>query len=235
MVAGFGWLPFRKPYFESAGIRFEIRQNGFRTHHRYLLIHGDESTARQVLDTWMYFHPGIAYSSVVATRNVPLLGGVADPNRIFSRVGAERNLRTLNPSWTAAQLTQALDLLDQNREKLMRHFTPPKGALLVVLHNNSGGYNVNEELADSDLTSIKQPERPHEFYLCTDPLDYQVLATSPYNVVLQNKKPSQDDGSLSRLAAARGFRYVNLETTNGYYEAQLERLEWLYQHLPARR
>ena len=199
------------------------------------MIHGDEQTAREVLNTWMYFHAGTAYLSAVSTRNVPLLGGVVDPNRLFSGVGAERNLKSLNPAWTTDQLKQARDLLDHEREKLVRHLIPPKGGLLVALHNNSGGYNVTEELADSDRTSIKQPARTHEFFLCTDERDYEVLATSPYNVVLQNKKPSADDGSLSRLAAARGFRYVNLETTLGYYEAQLERLDWLDQHLPARR
>ena len=71
--------------------------------------------------------------------------------------------------------------------------------------------------------------------MCTDERDFATLATSPYNVVLQNKKPAVDDGSLSRQAAQRGFRYVNLETTLGYYEAQMERLEWLNQNLPARR
>ncbi len=199
------------------------------------MIHGDENTARQVLETWMFFHPGIAYSSVTPTRNVPLMGGVIDPNRMFSAVGAEASLRKLNPAWSSDQIRQALALLDQDREKLMRRFMPPHGGLLIALHNNSGGYNVNEELADSDKTSVKEPNRPHEFFLCTDERDYETLAASPYNVVLQNKKPAADDGSLSRQAALRGFRYVNLETTLGYYEAQVERLEWLNAHLPSRR
>jgi len=230
-----GWSPFHRPEIEIAGIGFHIRRHGFFSTHRYLLIHGDENTARQVLETWMYFHAGTAYFSGASARNVAMLGGMVDPNRIFSRVGAERSLRSLNPSWTTEQLTQALALLDHEREKLIHRLTPPKGGLLVVLHNNSGGYNVNDELTDSDRTSIKQPARSHEFFLCTDERDYEMLATSPYNVVLQNKKPTMDDGSLSRLAAARGFRYVNLETTLGYYEAQLGRLDWLDRHLPARR
>lgn len=235
LAAGFGWLPFHKSTVEASGIRFQVSRQGFESSHRYLLIHGDEATARQVLETWMFFRPGVAYASVTPTRTVPLLGGKVDPNRMFSRVGAESNLRKLNPSWSADQMRQALDLLDRDREKLIRRFTPPKGGLLIALHNNSQGYNVNEELADSDQTSIKEPARPHEFFLCTDPRDYADLAASPYNVVLQNKKPPVDDGSLSRQAAQRGFRYVNLETTLGYYEAQVERLEWLTSHLPARR
>ena len=235
LAIGLGWHPFQKPGLQIAGIEFHVKRHGFFGTHRYLLIHGDEKTAREVLDTWMYFHPGTAYFSAVPTRNVPLLGGAVDPNRMFSRVGAQRSLSSLNPAWTQDQVRHALDSLDLHREKLIRHLIPPKGGLLVVLHNNSGGYNVNEELSDSDKISIKEPARPHEFFLCTDERDFELLATSPYNVVLQNKKPQADDGSLSRLAAAREFRYVNLETTLGYYEAQLERLDWLDRHLPARR
>ena len=99
--------------------------------------------------------------------------------------------------------------------------------MIIALHNNNEGYNVNEELADSDRTSMKQPKQPHEFFLCTDPDDFETLAKSPYNVVLQNKKPSVDDGSLSRLAAARGIRYINLETSLGQFEDQMERLDFL--------
>ena len=160
----FGWWPFKKAKLSVAGIKFHVRHHGIRGNQKYLLIHGDEKTAREVLNTWMYFHAGTAYLSVVLTRNVPLLGGVVDPNRMFSRVGAERSLKSLNPAWSAEQLGQALDLLDRHREKLLHHFLPRQGELLVVLHNNSGGYNVNEELADSDKVSIKQPARPHEFF-----------------------------------------------------------------------
>jgi len=231
LAIGFSWFPFfHKPDITLAGIAFHVLRYG-HSHRRYLLIHGNEKTARELLTAWMYTHPGIAYLSAVPTRNVPMSDGVIDPNRLFSRAGAERSFRTLNPAWTPAQLQAALDALDQGRETLIHHLLPPPGGLLVALHNNAEGYNVTEELSNSDLTSIKQSDRPHEFFLCTDPHDYQVLATSPYNVVLQNKKPTEDDGSLSRLAAARGVRYVNLETTLGYYEAQLERLTWLDQHL----
>ena len=62
---------------------------------------------------------------------------------------------------------------------------PKNGELLVALHNNSEEYSVNSEVGISDMRSLKQPDNPHAFYLCTDPGDYQILATSPYNVVLQ--------------------------------------------------
>ena len=165
LAAGFGWMPFHKSVIEASGIRFFVRRQGFNSSHRYLLIHGDEKTARQVLDTWMYFHRGTAYFSVTPTRLVPLMGGVIDPNRMFSGVGAEASLRKLNPTWTSDQVRQALELLAHDREKLLHKLIPPKGGLLIALHNNANGYNVNEELTDSDKTSIKEPNRPHEFFL----------------------------------------------------------------------
>jgi len=45
--------------------------------------------------------------------------------------------------------------------------------------------------------------------------------------VLQHSAPPSDDGSLSRLAAARGLRYVNLEVGIGHSGRQKEMLDWL--------
>jgi hypothetical protein len=50
--------------------------------------------------------------------------------------------------------------------------------------------------------------------------------------VLQQKKPAEDDGSLSRLAANRGVRYVNLEVRMGNSDRQTEMLRWLDSVLP---
>ena len=74
--------------------------------------------------------------------------------------------------------------------------------------------------------SLADESHPHEFFLCTQVGDYEKLAASPYNVVLQNSAPPDDDGSLSRLAAKRGVRYVNLECALGNGAKQREMLEW---------
>ena len=149
---------------------------------------------------------------------------------MFSRVGAEKSIRDQNPGIAADRLAAALAFLDRHREELVRRLEPQKGNLLLALHNNRE-YSVNEEIAQSDDTSLPEPHRPREFFLCTEPKDFAVLKKSPYNVVLQNKKPVDDDGSLSRLAAKRGFRYVNLECGEGEIEMQLERVRWLEDHL----
>ena len=234
LIAGsiFSWIPFLRPkHISLAGARFRIVYNG-RSKRRYVLIHGDEETARSVLARHMRTHEGIAYVIENHTRHITVAGGEVDPNRIFSPAGAKANLEMLNPGWQPDQVTEAMALLDRDREKLVRALTPPKGGLLVSLHNNTEGYSVINEEPISDNTSIREPDRPDGFYLCTDPADFGILAQSPYNVVLQQKAPNDDDGSLSRLCAARGVRYVNLEVRLGNEARQLEMLQWLEWHLP---
>jgi len=110
--------------------------------------------------------------------------------------------------------------------------TPPKKGLLIVLHNNSRGYSVTDEVEISNATSLAAPNTPNDFFLCTDPKDFEILKRSPYNVVLQNDAKGEDDGSFSRLASKRGMRYVNLETAIGRLEQQREMMEWLEKNLP---
>ena len=221
------WLPFFHPKHVSlAGANFRIVRNG-SSRHRYLQIHGDEVTAREVLTRHMEAHEGIAFFIQSKTRNVKIDGGQLDPNRMFSRVGAEASLRKLNPDWNAEKVEAALKELDRGREKLLTGFFPPPGGRLVALHNNSSSYSVNDEVAISDDKSIREPDNPHAFFLCTDPADFQILSTSGYNVVLQQKAPKDDDGSLSRLSAARHVRYINLEVGMGHSGRQKEMLDWL--------
>ena len=222
-----GWFPLLRPrHIGLAGARFRILRNG-RSKRRYLRIHGNEETARQVLERHMETHEGIAYVVDSRTRLVTVESLKLDPNRMFSRVGAEANLRQLNPGVAGERVQSALSVLDGGRERLVRALTPPKGGVTIALHNNSAGYSVAEEVPISDQTSLREAHNPHAFFLCTDPWDFDVLKTSPYNVVLQQHGPEQDDGSLSRLAAARGFRYVNLEVAAGQAERQREMLNWL--------
>jgi hypothetical protein len=226
------WFPFlRRRHISMAGARFRIIRNG-RSRRRYLLIHGNEQSARQVLLRHMKNHEGIAYVIESNTRNVDAGGLKLDPNRMFSRTGAQTNLMRLNPDADARAITHALDLLDRDREKLIRALSPPRGGLTLALHNNSEAYSVEAEVPISDQTSLRESRNPHAFILCTDPRDFEILQSSPYNVVLQQHPPSADDGSLSRLAALRGFRYVNLEVALGQPDRQQEMLQWIEWNLP---
>jgi len=234
----------KKPVQTLSGVEFHVYRYSpvafLQSPRRYVILHGDEDTARDVLSSYMYDHDGIAFVVTSKTREVEISGakisgakisGVKiDPNRMFSRAGAEKSIRGLTPGLDAAKLTSTLDFLDRHREAFLKELLPQKGSRLVALHNNRD-YSVNNEIANSDASSIKEPRLPQHFFLCTDAKDYEVLKQSPYNVVLQSK-PDPDDGSLSRLAARRGVRYINLECAIGAYEAQQERLRWLDDRLP---
>jgi len=231
LLAAFAASPLCGATKQLAGIPFEVIRNG-KSKRRYLLIHGDEQTAREVLREHMKTHPGIAHLVMSEERLVPVPGGKIDPNRLWSREGAEKNLKRVNPEWTEAQITAELDRLYKERGKLIDAILPPEDGLLIAVHNNARGYSVNEEVPISDAVSLKQKDSPHEFFLATDESDFRIIATGPYNVVLQAKAPPEDDGSLSRLMARRRLRYVNLECALGKKERQAEMLEWLERNLP---
>jgi len=227
LIAG-ALFPFfaRRDRVKMAGIQFRVVRRG-SSPHRYLHIHGNETTARDVLMEQVNAHGGRALFIQSDTRNVPIQGGQIDPNRMFSREGAEKNLRLLNPKWSEAQIENGALALEKDRHKFLKALRPPRGGRIVALHNNSNGYSVESEVAISDKTSLRDASNPHEFFLTTEPADFDKLATSPFNVVLQSTAPKDDDGSLSRLAAKLGIRYINLECALGKIERQRELLAWL--------
>jgi hypothetical protein len=219
------WNWFRRDP-NIAGIRFEEVRRG--DHRRYIWIHGDERTAHDVLRSWLDDEGnGRAFLIRSEQRHVGIMGGLIDPNRMWSRVGAEASLRSLNKEWTDAQILSALNRLEGDRERFLRRLLPRRGDLLIALHNNGPAYSVKDEVEISDAVALKDPEHPDEFILCTQGPDFQIVAGGPFNVVLQQKTPQHDDGSLSRLCAARNVRYVNIEAGRGNAEAQRRMLEWV--------
>jgi hypothetical protein len=198
---------------------------------RFLLIHGNEETARRVLTEHLETASGIAYFVENRERNVPFFSGELDPNRMYSREGAEKNLRLLNPSWGDAQMENGLLVLDRTRYQLLEAVWPEKGDVLIAVHNNVE-YSVRDEIAASNRVALKDETNPHEFCLCTTERDFELLSKGQYNVILQNHAAGADDGSLSRFAAREGFRYVNIETGLGKYEKQRAILDWVDRTLP---
>src|SRR5712671_6085848 len=87
-------------------------------------------------------------------RNVPADGGALDLNRMFSRAGAQRNLRSLSPGRSAAQIGAVLDKLDRGSDRLVRAVLPRSGGLVFAVHNNSEGYSVRDEVSISDRVSL---------------------------------------------------------------------------------
>jgi hypothetical protein len=229
---GFPW--FRRPRVSIAGIEFRERRHG-RGAWRFLHIHGDEVTARETLEENLRVAKGRTFFVQNDRRMAPIRGGFIDPNRMFSREGAERSLRRLNAGWTDAEVAAALDDLDRDREKFLRRILPPPGGLMLSLHNNARGYAIGTEVPISESIHLPSPLTPHEFALATDPRDFEILMLAGFNAVLQHEQQGPEDGSLSRACSRAGVRYINIEAHIGQLGPQREILRWILANLPERR
>ena len=213
------------------GIQFRKISHGRSDARRYLHVHGNESTAREVLAGHMKTFRGTAYLVKSEKRMVPLGALQIDPNRMFSETGARQNLLRFNRYPSEAYVQNSLRALDRDRHKFLNKILPKPGGLLIVLHNNTQGYSVADELEGSDARSLPDAAHPHEFMLTTQWRDFDLLKASPFNVVLQTQA-EPDDGSLSRRCARMGVRYVNIEAGQGQFERQKEMINWIEQNLP---
>ena len=105
-----------------------------------------------------------------------------------------------------AKKKKILAIYDQGRSTFLNEIFPKSGEILIAIHNNFRGYNVNKEIKRSDSISIKIDQDPRDFFLCTNRTDFELLAKSPYNVVLQEKWIPENDGSLSWAAILHDVR-----------------------------
>ena len=208
------------------GIIFEVKKNGY-SDINYILIHGDEETARMLLNEHIQKNKGRAFFIKSKEREIPIGPTIVDPNRIFSRPGAEKALKKFKTDWKSKELEHLLDQLDIARNKFLFNLFPSKGGLLIALHNNFRGYNVNDELNNSQSHSIKKNQNPRDFIICTNENDYKKLKRGPYNIVLQNTMKERNDGSLSWAALDNGVRYINIETRLGWLSQQRKMLEFV--------
>lgn len=216
-----------------AGIYFEMKKNG-DSPLRLVFIHGDENTARDVTSHAISRNQGLAFLIDSSTREVPVIRLKIDPNRMFSREGAEANLRDLNPGAEESDIKRAIALLDRDREEFLQKLLPPPGGLIIALHNNSKGYSIEDEIPLSDRYQINQPDSRHNFFLTSSLQDFDIMEKSPFNSVLQQNPPPPDDGSLSRLCAKRSVRYINIEAALGNYTGQQSMLNWILKNIPIR-
>lgn len=230
-LGGFLWWRRRNRRVRIGDAAFEVIRNG-RGERRYFWVHGNETTAGELLRSHIKSANGMALLTDSAIRYITINEGRLDPNRMFSRLGADRNLQSLNPHWPSYLLSNSLLELDRQRERFLSYLIPERNGLIIALHNNSQGYSVSDELDISNDTYLPDRDHPHEFILVTDPTDFQLLRQSPFNVVLQSSASGEDDGSLSRLCASRQIRYLNIEAGLGQSEAQRRMLDWVESRLP---
>ena len=211
-------------------VEFKVVKNG-TSPNRYIWLHGDEKTAEMALNSHIKDYSGIAFFIKNEEREIPYKSTIIDPNRLFSRIGAYHALKKFKPNWKSNSLKKALDEIDIERERFLRAIMPLKNGVLVSVHNNFRGYNVKSELKNSQRVSIKNNQNLRDFILCTNEEDYIKLEKGPYNIVLQNKLPDEDDGSLSWALLKSNVRYINVETRLGYLTQQKKILAFIEKEL----
>ena len=215
---------------QIATIQFKVIQNG-DSDRRYIWLHGDEQTARMALEDHMKKNQGKAFFVEGILRESEFYGGIIDPNRIFSSLGAKANIQKYNPRWTRKEKEERLRTIDKDRKIFFKKIFPKNGELLIALHNNYKGYNINKELGRSDAKSVKNNQNPRDFFICTNRSDFEILSQSPFNVVLQEESPKKDDGSLSWAAIRNDIRYINIETRLGWLSQQKKMLNYIEKNL----
>ena len=215
---------------QIATIQFKVIQNG-DSDRRYIWLHGDEQTARMALEDHMKKNQGKAFFVEGILRESEFYGGIIDPNRIFSSLGAKANIQKYNPRWTRKEKEERLLTIDKDRKIFFKKIFPKNGELLIALHNNYKGYNINKELGRSDAKSVKNNQNPRDFFICTYRSDFEILSQSPFNVVLQEESPKKDDGSLSWAAIRNDIRYINIETRLGWLSQQKKMLNYIEKNL----
>ena len=217
-------------YITFAKAKYHLISNG-NSSNRYIWLHGDEQTAKMALEYHIKKYSGLAFFIDSETREIPFQSTIIDSNRIFSRTGAYHALRKFKPGWLPGSLKKALDVIDNERDSFLNILMPAESGLLISLHNNFRGYNVYKEKSKSQKISIKASENPRDFIICTNEYDFEKLSSGPYNVVLQNKLPEKDDGSLGWEALRRNVRYLNVETRLGYLSKQKKMLKFIEETL----
>ncbi len=225
---GFLLSALKKPL-SIGGIRFEVEKNG-GSKRRYLHIHGNETTARDVLKEHAKSQKGLYYFVVSDKRNVLVGECLIDPNRMFTDAGARKSLERWNKGKSPAQIDASLALLAKDRDAFVKAVTPPRGGLLIAMHNNSEGYSIKDEVSISDRVHMPEEANPRDFMLVTNEKDFEIIAKGPYNACLQ-KSVRTDDGSFSVLANSRAIRYVNIEAALKNHDKQKAMIGFLEQVL----
>jgi len=104
-------------YVDIAGIQFKVIKNG-ESNRRFIWIHGDEKTAAILLKRHLKDNYGTAFLIENSEREVFINGYVMDPNRIFSKAGAEKNLIKFNGKISKTAVDKTVDLIANDKENI---------------------------------------------------------------------------------------------------------------------
>ncbi len=196
-----------------------------------LNVHDDENTSVEAgLDVLAARGGRLLELQHGGTRNLTFVMDtarfVADPNRMFTDLGARRSLERLSRYSLCAHAA-----LRAFADTLLARTGLDTARTIVTLHNNTeANYNVRSYLPGAEYASdaaavyVNPRADPDDFFFVTERALYDALRRRGFNVALQNNAAVTDDGSLSVLAARQHQRYVNVEAQHGHRAEQARML-----------
>ena len=204
----------------------------------YFHPHQDEVTSLQVTEEIIKKHGGKVISiehSNPPSRNVDFIVKgkhyAIDPNRMFSKIGIERNLEVSNPEVISAVEKFAAQIADMV-------FSDLKHNIVFAVHNNyNQNYSIKSYEPGNSLAKnvakiyVSAEYGSGEFFYVTEERIFDIIKSGGYSVVLQNKAAVVNDGSFSVYTQNNNISYINVEAQRGNYEQQLAMMEFAVTHI----
>ncbi len=202
----------------STRVPIQLIQYGDVKNPVYINLHDDEATAVIGTKRLLQTRGGLLIRLENAgRRNMRFqLSGrtyTFDPNRIFSRKGIAQTLKLYGRSSPAA-----IAELEGFAARILS-LIPTSTSTLVALHNNSNGqFSVNsflpgkERATDAKKVHAVPGQDEDDVFLTTDSTLYHQLIKENFNVIWQDNRRVNRDGSLSVYCGENNICYLNCET-----------------------
>ncbi len=155
-----------------------------------------------------------------------------DPNRIFTTMGIAATLRE-----RGRYSDDALTAVNRFATRIVDSLVARKQVIVSMHNSTDGAFSVRSYLPDSTYAKcvrdiyINGGRDEDEFFYVTQKSYFNALRAKGFNVVLQDNKTTEDDGSLSIYCGKRGIKYINIEAQHTHLAEQGEMLQAVYELL----
>lgn len=156
-----------------------------------------------------------------------------DPNRVFTKKGLERTLKDYNETYNET-VVKAVETFSNH---LLDLLLSSKTRWIIAVHNTSGDYSIVDYLEKGEYRKdakdlfVNAERHPADFFFTSSEDAFLKIKQAGYNVVLQDNRQVNDDGSLSVFCGKEGLNYVNSEALHGHLAEQTEMLGFLLNNL----
>lgn len=145
-----------------------------------------------------------------------------DPNRIYTDHGIQNTLQDGGSYHISAHhqvrnlAENILDLYDfEDRDVVVAVHNNHINGFSILSYTEGGDYEHN-----ASRVHVEEGQDINDFFYVTDERFYEYLMNRGFNVLLQDQRNVENDGSLSVYSGYRNVPYINIEAGRGHYEEQ---------------